>query len=184
MRLISRITSSGKPSGKQGYSLIEVMLSMTVTTVIGAALLANIGLQREVFVFTRANNQNVMQSGLLMHALKHGTGDFWGLKLASRENAVLTATGVTSASGVPGWQIVTPHNLPGTLSAPLTTATQTFVYNPITEIITVNGRTIGEDVVDSYADLDDGYLSLGIRVEEDGAQEETTMETRIYLRNP
>lgn len=80
-------------SSKKGYSLIEVMLSMAITSVIGAALLANIGLQREIFSFTRASNQNVMQSGLLMHRLFHGDGDFWGLKLASREDTVLTATG-------------------------------------------------------------------------------------------
>lgn len=90
-----------------------------------------------------------------------------------------------SGSGVAGWQIVAPHNLDTSgLSAPLTTASQTIVYNPVTELITVNGRTVGENVIDSYVDLDDGYLTVGVRIEFDGGGSETTMETMIHLRNP
>jgi len=172
-------------TSKAGLTLVELMVSLAMFTLLSTAIWANVMLQGRSFVYNRTSNLNVRDAGFLVNRMVYGSSARWGLRLASQNMTRVDPTGRVGTNGAIGWRAVVNHNVDDAAAPAMLdmVPTQTYEFDPVAMTITLNGVTLGENVIDSYFDLVGENIELGVQVEAEAGGAQTVMETRIRMRN-
>lgn len=169
---------------REGMSLVEVMISMTIFGVLGVAIWSNVLMHGRSFIYNRASNANVSGASFVINRLVYGGSNYWGLRIASGSSTTVAFTGVNGSDGQLGWQADVRQTLKvEDQPAVLDTHQQLITYNPLNETIDVNGTVVGEGVTDSYFRIQGNKILFGVQVEKEPRGKISLMETQIKMRN-
>ncbi|MGA0333100.1 MAG: PulJ/GspJ family protein [Kiritimatiellia bacterium] len=169
---------------KAGLSLVEVMISLSIFGLLGAAIWSNVLMHGRSFIYNRASNANTSEASFVVNRLVYGGSNYWGLRVASSSETTVAPTGVTGSSGQVGWQADVRQNVEADNSpAILATTQQLITYNPVAETLDVNGTIVGRGVTDSYFIIQGREILLGVQVEAEPRGRISLMETQIKMRN-
>lgn len=169
---------------KAGMTMVEVMISISIFGMLGAAVWSNVFLQGQSYLYNRISNGNIQEASHIIDRLVHGSSDTWGLRTASSSQTMVVATGVTGPTGSSGWQATVEHNVdiddrPDILDTELLLIT----YHPVDRTIDVNGEVVGRSVEDAYLQVVGEEIRLGVLVVQEDDGLESIMETTIRMRN-
>lgn len=160
---------------KQGFTLIEVLMAISISSLLMSTLAGNILMHGRSFRYNQTSNENIWNSAVTLQRIVYGTGDYWGLRKARQSHMSVQPTGVVS-EGVAGWE--------ATYHSPMHSDThQVLVYDPEAQSIELNHQIIGVNVVDAYFAYDSGTVSIGIQVEHPSRGLQSMVETQVLLRN-
>jgi len=169
---------------RQGFSLTEVLVSVTIFSVMSIVIFGNVFFQGKSFAFNRASNVNSGEASYVVNRLVYGNDSFWGLRVASQKVSRVASTGVTGPSGQVGWQATLEHILDTTdLPAVYADSVQVVTYSPTARTIALDGIVVGTDIEDSYFRIESGDIFMGVQVENLRGGIDTVLETRIRMRN-
>jgi hypothetical protein len=108
------------------------------------------------------------------------------MRAASRSMSSVVPTGVVGPAGQVGWQATLAHNIDDTSDMPLVMqdGVKVWTYNPTTQQISVDGTVVAGQIADSYLQITNGDIVLGVRVENETGGSQAMMESLIRMRNP
>lgn len=169
---------------REGFTLTEVLVSVTIFSAMSIMIWGNVFLQGKSFAFNRASNVNSGEASTIVNRLVYGNSSYWGLRVASRTGTTVVSTGVLGPSGQAGWQATLEHTLDITdLPAVYTDSVKVVTYSPTARTITLDGIVVGTDIKDSYFRIESGDILMGVQVENLRGGMDTVLETRIRMRN-
>lgn len=175
--------SASHPS-KSGMTMVEVMISLALFSLLSASVWSNVLVQGRSYLFNRISNGNTQEASHVIDRLVYGNRTVWGLRAASQSETAVVLTGLVGTGGAQGWRATVRHNV-DTPDRPeiLDTEELVITYHPVDQTIDVNGEIVGRSVENSYFQVADGEIRLGVLVvqEEDGI--ESIMETVVHMRN-
>ena len=173
-----------KPTSKAGMTMVEVMISISIFGMLGAAVWSNVFLHGQSYLYNRISNGNMQEASHIIDRLVHGNQNVWGLRAASSSETTVVSTGVFSESGVAGWQATVEHNVDMDDRPDILDTEQLVItYDPVAQTLDLNGELVGRSVADSYMQIVGEELRLGVLVVQEDNGLESIMETTIRMRN-
>ncbi|WFB34830.1 prepilin-type N-terminal cleavage/methylation domain-containing protein [Kiritimatiellota bacterium B12222] len=171
---------------KEGMTLVELLISVTIFGLLGAAIWTNVYMHGKSFIFNRGTNLNSQEASFVINRLANGGASYWGLRTASKGESTVTLTGVNGSDGQQGWRAVVRHTVDLTtedLPTVMDDVEQWITFNPVDQTIDVDGVVVGENVTDSYFRIQGDEILLGVEVAPDTQGKISVLETQIRMRN-